>query len=76
MAIGIDSDPDAIGDEQDIFTGATAAPAAMAAGVNGAAGYPLSAGGVVKATFVADTTVAAFTAGALVVSLRLKPGSY
>lgn len=76
VAIGIDSDPDAIGDERDIFTGATAAPAAMAAGVNGAAGYPLSAGGVVKATFVADTTVAAFTAGALVVSLRLKPGSY
>ncbi|RTL09246.1 MAG: hypothetical protein EKK62_03135 [Acidimicrobiia bacterium] len=76
VAIGIDSDPDAIGDERDIFTGAAAAPAAMTAGVNGAAGYPLSAGGVIKATFVADTTVAAFTAGAVIISLRLKPGSY
>lgn len=76
LAIGIDSDPDAIGDERDIFTGSAAAPAAMTAGVNGAAGYPLSAGGVIKATFVADTTVAAFTAGAVVFSLRLKAGSY
>lgn len=76
VAIGVDSDPDAIGDERDIFTGAAAVPAAMTAGVNGAAGYPLAAGGAIKATFVADTTVAAFTAGAVVISLRLKPGSY
>ena len=76
VAIGVDSDPDAIGDERDIFTGAAAVPAAMTAGVNGAAGYPLTAGGAIKATFVADTTVAAFTAGAVVISLRLKLGSY
>lgn len=76
VAIGIDSDPDAIGDERDIFTGSAAVPAAMTAGVNGAAGYPLSAGGVIKATFVADTTVAAYTAGAVCISLRFKPGSY
>lgn len=76
LAIGIDSDPDAIGDERDIFTGAAAAPAAMTAGVNGAAGYPLAAGSVIKATFVADTTVAAYSAGAVVASFRLKLGSY
>jgi hypothetical protein len=76
VALGIDSDPDALGDERDVFTGSAAAPAAMTAGVNGAAGYPLSAGGVIKLTAVADTTVAAFTAGAVVISLRLKPGSY
>jgi hypothetical protein len=74
VAIGLDSDPDAIGDEKSIFTGGAAG--VMTAGVNGAAGYALAAGGVIKAQYAADTTVAAFTAGASVVSLCLRPGSY
>lgn len=74
VAIGLDSDPDAIGDEKSIFTGGAAGM--MTAGVNGAAGYALAAGGVIKAQYAADTTVGAFTAGASVVSLCLRPGSY
>lgn len=74
LAIGLDSDPDAIGDEKSIFTGGAAG--VMTAGVNGGAGYPLAAGGVIKAQFAADTTVGAFTAGLVLASLRLKPGSY
>lgn len=74
VAIGLDSDPDAIGDEKSIFTGGAAG--VMTAGVNGAAGYALAAGGVIKAQYAADTTVGAFTAGASVVSLCLRPGSY
>ena len=76
LAIGVGADVDALGDERDVFTGSAAAPAAMTAGVNGAAGYPLAATSVINATFVTDTTLAALTAGACVVSLRLKPGSY
>lgn len=76
LAIGADSDPDAIGDEIDVFTGAAAAPKIFTAGVNGAVGYPLAAGVVIKARVATDTTVAAFTAGAVHFSLRLKPGSY
>jgi hypothetical protein len=76
LAIGVGADVDALGDERDVFTGSTAAPAAMTAGVNGAAGYPLAATSVINLTVVADTTVAAFTAGVAVVSLRLKLGSY
>jgi hypothetical protein len=77
FSFGADADVDAIGDEVDIFTGATAAPKAMTAGVNGAAGYPLAAGVVLKCRVAAtgDNVVNA-SAGALVASYRLKPGSY
>ncbi len=77
VAIGIDtgSDVDAIGDELDIFTGAAAAPKTFVAGVLGYPGAPITAGVVITATFLSNTTVAAFTAGAIVASLRLRPGS-
>lgn len=74
LALGVDSDPDAIGDEKSIFTGGSVGM--MTAGVNGAAGYALAAGSVLKAQFAADTTVGAFTAGAVVASYALRPGSY
>jgi hypothetical protein len=73
FAIGADSDPDAIGDEHDIFTGAD--PGAMTAGVLGYAGALLVAGTVIKAQFATDTTLAAYTAGAIVAHLRLRPGN-
>lgn len=73
LAIGADSDPDAIGDEKSIFTGGAAG--AMTAGVLGYAGALLVAGTVIKAQFAADTTVAAFTAGAVVATLLLRPGN-
>ena len=73
LAIGADSDPDAIGDEKSIFTGGAAG--VMTAGVLGYAGALLAAGTVIKAQFVADTTLAAFTAGAVVATLRLRPGA-
>jgi len=73
LAIGADSDPDAIGDEKSIFTGG--AVGAMTAGVLGYAGALLAAGTVIKAQFVTDTTLAALTAGAVVATLRLRPGA-
>jgi hypothetical protein len=73
VAIGADSDPDAIGDEKSIFTGG--AVGAMTAGVLGYAGALLAAGTVIKAQFVTDTTLAALTAGAMVAHLRLRPGA-
>lgn len=73
MAIGADSDPDAIGDEKSIFTGG--AVGAMTAGVLGYAGALLASGTVIKAQFVTDTTLAALTAGAVVGTLYLRPGS-
>ena len=73
LAIGADADPDALGDEKSIFTGGAAG--AMTAGVLGYPGALLIAGTVITATFVADTTVGAFTAGAVVATLRLRPGN-
>jgi len=73
IAIGADSDPDAIGDEKSIFTGG--AVGAMTAGVLGYPGALLPAGTVIKAQFVTDTTLAALTAGAVVASLLLRPGA-
>lgn len=73
VAIGADSDPDAIGDEKSIFTGG--AVGAMTAGVLGYPGALLAAGTVIKAQFVTDTTLAALTAGAMVAHLRLRPGA-
>lgn len=73
LAIGADSDPDAIGDEKSIFTGG--AVGAMTAGVLGYAGALLAAGTVIKAQYVTDTTLLALTAGAVVAHLRLRPGA-
>lgn len=73
IAVGADSDPDAIGDEKSIFTGGAAG--AMTAGVLGYPGALLAAGTVIKLQFVTDTTLAAFTAGAVVGALRLRPGA-
>lgn len=73
MAIGADSDPDAIGDEKSIFTGG--AVGAFTAGVLGYSGALLASGTVIKAQFVTDTTLAALTAGAVVGTLLLRPGS-
>lgn len=73
MAIGADSDPDAIGDEKSIFTGG--AVGAMTAGVLGYPGALLASGTVIKAQFVTDTTLAALTAGAVAGAVRLRPGS-
>ena len=76
LAIGADSDPDAIMDEIDIFTGATAAPKVGVAGVLGFVGAPLAAGTVIKARVAATgDNVVNFAAGALVAGIRLKPGS-
>jgi len=76
VAVGLDADPDAIGDETNIFTASPAAPVAMVAGVNGAVGYPLAAGGVIKAQIASDVNVNLLTAGSVTISLRVKPGSY
>lgn len=73
VAIGADSDPDAIGDEKSIFTGG--AVGAMTAGVLGYSGALLAGGTVIKAQFVTDTTLAALTAGSVVATLYLQPGS-
>jgi hypothetical protein len=73
LAIGTDSDPDAIGDEHDIFTGAD--PGVMTAGVLGYAGCLLAAGTAIKLRVATDTTVAAFSAGAFAGALLLRPGS-
>lgn len=76
LAIGVDSDPDAILDEIDIFTGAAAAPKVGVAGVLGFAGAPLSTGAVIKARIAATgDNVVNFSAGALVAGIRIKPGS-
>lgn len=70
---GAAADADAIGVAKDIFTGAD--PGVYTAGVLGYPGALLAAGTAITATFTADTTVAAYTAGAVVSHLRLRPGS-
>ncbi len=73
LAIGADSDPDALGDEKSIFTGGAAG--AMTAGVLGYSGALLAAGTVIKAQFVTDATLLGLTAGAVAGALLLRPGS-
>lgn len=73
LQIGAAADPDAIGAAKDIFTGAD--PGVYTAGVLGYPGALLAAGTAITATVTADTTVAAYTAGAVVAHLRLRPGS-
>lgn len=73
VAIGADSDPDAVGDEQSIFTGGAAG--AMTAGVLGYPGALLAAGTVIKAQFVTDATLLGLTTGAIVGHIRLRAGS-
>lgn len=70
---GAAADADAIGTAKDIFTGAD--PGVFTAGVLGYPGALLAAATAITATFTADTTVAAYTAGALVSHLRLRPGA-
>lgn len=76
LAFGIDTGPDidAIGDQEDIFTGATA-PSGFVAGVKGYVGCPLSSGVIITATFESDVNVADLTAGAVVASVLIRPGS-
>lgn len=70
---GAGADADALGTAKDIFTGAD--PGVFTAGVLGYPGALLAASTAITATFTADTTVAAYTAGALVAHLRLRPGA-
>ena len=70
---GAGADADAIGTAKDIFTGAD--PGVFTAGVLGYPGALIAAGTAITATFTADTTVAAYTAGAVVSHLRLRPGA-
>ncbi len=73
LQIGAAADADAIGAAKDIFTGAD--PGVYTAGVLGYPGALLAAGTAITATVTADTTVAAYTAGAVVAHIRLRPGS-
>ena len=73
LAIGADSDPDAIGDEKSVFTGGAAG--AMTAGVLGYVGALHAAGTVIKAQFVTDATLLGLTTGAVAGAVILRPGS-
>lgn len=73
LSVGAAADADALGTAKDIFTGAD--PGAMTAGVLGYPGAAIAGGVAITATYTADTTVAAYTAGALVGAIRLRPGS-
>jgi hypothetical protein len=73
ISVGAAADADALGTAKDIFTGAD--PGAMTAGVLGYPGALIASGTAITVTYTSDTTVAAYTAGALVGAIRLIPGS-
>jgi hypothetical protein len=73
ISVGAAADADALGTAKDIFTGAD--PGVLTAGVLGYPGAALAASTAITVTYTADTTVAAYTAGALVGAIRLRPGS-
>lgn len=73
LSVGAAADADALGTAKDIFTGAD--PGVMTAGVLGYPGALLAASTAITVTYTADTTVAAYTAGAVAGAVRLRPGS-
>lgn len=73
LSIGTGGGATVIAAAKSIFTGG--AVGVMTAGTLGYAGALLDAGTAIIARFTADTTVAAYTAGAVVATLRLRPGS-
>lgn len=73
LSVGAAADADALGTAKDIFTGAD--PGVMTAGVLGYPGALIAAGVAITVTYTADTTVAAYAAGALAGAIRLRPGS-
>lgn len=74
VAYGVGADVDAIMAATDIFTGATA-PKAGTAGVLGYQYAPLAKADQINVTIAADDDVLDLTAGALVGSVYLQPGS-
>lgn len=73
VSVGADADVDAIVAATNVFTGQTGFPKPGTSGVLGYPGAPLPAGTQLNVTFAADTTVAAFAAGAITVRVLLAP---